>query len=122
MNTHDQYIARLNDAIGLAPLVEPDPADPHGLPRPTMDDRPAGVTVLRSKPSASIDITVQEFPTFTVTIVRGPRFSTSTFEHHSAGVWTETSLHGMDNDDRTKWTGPNGITHTVSTYAKVTPS
>jgi hypothetical protein len=119
---HDRFIARVNDAIGHEPLVEADPTPPPGLPRPTMDDRPDGTTVLRSKPSASIEITVTEFPHFTATTVRGPRFSTTTFEHHDCGVWTETSLHGMDDDTNTKWTGPNGITHTVRTYAEVTPS
>lgn len=34
MTTHDDYIARLNDAIGLEPLVDPDPTPPHGTERP----------------------------------------------------------------------------------------
>lgn len=122
MTTHDDYIARLNDAIGLEPLVEPDPTPPHGLPRPTMDDHRESVIVLRSKPSPSIEITVQQFPRFIATTVRGPRFSSTTFEHHGVGVWTETHLHGMNADSKTKWTGPNGTTHTVHTYTEVTPS
>lgn len=122
MTTHDAFLARVNDAIGHEPLVDPDPTPPHGLPRPTMDDRPDGAVVLRMKPSPSIEITVTEFPKFTATTVRGPRFSITTFEHHDCGVWTETSLHGMDDDTKTKWTGPNGTTHTVHTYAEVKPS
>jgi hypothetical protein len=34
MSTHQQFIDQLNDAIGLTPLVEPDPTPPHGTERP----------------------------------------------------------------------------------------
>jgi hypothetical protein len=120
MTTHDAFLARVNDAIGHEPLVDPDPTPPHGLPRPTMDDRPDGTTVLRSKPSAHVRLSVVAFPTFTVTTIDGPAFGINVFEQNDGTIHTVTYLHGADHDD-TRRRKIGGVSH-VTREIGPTPS